>query len=72
MPEYISDLGLSTSVTNALYRSEIRTTDKLVFLVKRGDLGGVKGLNKNDILEIEENLQIRRLIWLSDIKPSRV
>lgn len=72
MPEYISDLGLSTSVTNALYRSGIRTTDKLVFLVKREDLGGVKGLNKNDILEIEENLQIRGLIWLSDIKPSRV
>lgn len=24
------------------------------------------------ILEIEDNLQIRRLIWLSDIKPNRV
>lgn len=56
---YISDLSLSTRVTNTLLRAGINTVEKLFSVIREGKLKGVKSLGEDGYAEIMEEVYCR-------------
>lgn len=49
---YISELSLSTRVTNTLLRAGINTVEKLLSIIEEGRLSGVKSLGNDGYAEV--------------------